>query len=510
MGVGGAFPQGVVELDALFGQRLLEVVVVIRAPQPPGELPVVGGGHAKAVPAVELLQDRLAGGQALPGVGAPEDLVDQQQAAPLAGGVGQADQGAHLRHKVALPGGDVIPHRHGGEHRSRPEPAALCGAGEEALSQNGVDCQCLEERGLPRGVGTGEEHVLGEPAAVFHRVPEQGVKQAGEHKGVFLGEFRAAPLGQSGPERKGGNGQIHQARGLEQCPQLTGISRHQLLGPAVQPQVPEGEQPEILPAQLPVRPAGDPRPHHPAQQGAEGGEGGAQLLPQNREGEGVFQLPAGGEQGEKGPQSVQVPLNPALAQVVQDHVPAQGGQEQPGPHPGEEGKQQQKGQGQPGQHRVEGRQGKLALHRGEQEPGQAVPSFALAQPGQDQPQRLPLLGAAFQVGQKLLPVVRGREPVELGIQHLLPHRALAAVEPPEHQVHVQVRPGGVVNGRGGVQLAVGGDVLQGVVLLGAAAELSGHPAAQLFLIGDASRRHAGQGSQRQQEQEEHRDHGVPP
>ena len=285
---------------------------------------------------------------------------------------------------------------------------------------------------------------------------------------------------------------------------------HELLGFAVHPQVPKGEQPEVLPAQLPVRPAGDPRPRHPAQQGAEGGEGGAQLLPLGGEGEGAFQLPAGGEQGEEGPQGVQVPLDPALAHVVQGHVPAQRNQEQPASHPGEEGYQRQTGQGQPGQHRVEGRQGELALHRGEEKVRQAVAAPALPQPGQCQPQGLPLLGTGLQVGEELLPAGRGREPVELGVQHLLPHRALAAVEPPEHQVHVQVRPGGVVDGRGGVQLAVGGDVLQGVVLLGPAAELVQHPPAQFFPVGDASRRHAGRGGQHQQEEKQCGDHGVPP
>ena len=103
------------------------------------------------------------------------------------------------------------------------------------------------------------------------------------------------------------------------------------------------------------------------------------------------------------------------------------------------------------------------------------------------------------------------QPVQLGIQHLLPHRALTGIYPAEHPVHVQVLPGGAVHREILQKGSVVWDAFQGAVLLRRLSKLVQHPPAQPLLTGHPTGKQPSYSCHSQQDQEHPQHfHGASP
>lgn len=99
---------------------LAEMKVVVLALQQLRQLDVVGGHDGQAVMLCQVAKHRAGGGDALLGVGSPQDFVHDADGGRFRGqAVDDALQIVDLFNIVAFPGQNVVPQRHGGDQPVR-------------------------------------------------------------------------------------------------------------------------------------------------------------------------------------------------------------------------------------------------------------------------------------------------------------------------------------------------------------------------------------------------------
>ena len=187
----------------------------------------MGGHETQGTGASQVAQHRLAGGQALVGIGPPQDLVHKaEELLARVRTLQNAPQAAQLGNKITLPRQQVIGDGHAGQHGQGP---GLQGktpgcAKAQRLSQQGVQCQGFKKGGFARSVAAREQRAAAEGAAVGHGLGQQGMPHLLGLQTVFRQKVRRTHgPGLSGGKGSGTGGQLHFAQQAEQLFQRRGL-----------------------------------------------------------------------------------------------------------------------------------------------------------------------------------------------------------------------------------------------------------------------------------------------